>query len=438
MWKFVIPNPFSELPSREVNRLMEITLFPDCKDPPKIGDVTVLLTSGRLTRLDLRPFAVEAEQDSTVKPMRTSSIITLRNLASNSKKFIFGFVRNIISWNPYLEEFYSYIHPGFDVFKECQNLRILRIYSSFSSFLVNNVSIDLSVLSSLRNLEVLHFPNVDTGTIANVLEICPKLISIGQNDSLESLEEIAQKRQKDSLLNFDDGRHFQLQRCVWGNDSWLDTHERCLYKSRFCDNMRFAVALCPLVQELIFYVHTKDAMKMLKFLKHLTFLRIDFHNCEDDFLPDFVALLLEIGPQLKHLSVLGIHHRYPVDVIFDCCPHLHSLQIYGSPFVKNSSEASGNLPLRRLKLQSLYGPNDKESLLFLLSNCKLLEELFLCEVGFFDDALLSEIFKRNPFTELRVSCIEYCNLTKRGYQMCIENAASIETVLIIWDRKVSI
>ncbi|GBN45770.1 hypothetical protein AVEN_104005-1 [Araneus ventricosus] len=430
-WKFCTTNPFSKLPSHDVNRLAQITLLNDSEDPPKFGDFSPILTSGRLTQLDLRPFYPDAEYDFIVKAIQKGHIISLQNRASKAEKVIFHLVRNAISWNPYLEELHLGIDPGFDVIRKCQNLRILRMYCSFSSLLDKNVPIDLSALSSLRNLEVLYIPDMDIETIANVLETCPKLISIGLNDSLDSLEEIAQRRQKNSLSGFDVGGHFQLRRCAWGDRSLLDPHERCLNKSRLFCRMRFAVALCPLVQELIFYVHAKNAMGPLKFLKHLTFLSIDFSTCKEDFLRNFVVLLLDLGKQLKHLSIIGLH-RYPVDIICFCCPHLQSLEIYGYPFVKDSTEDPGNLPLKRLRLQSLYASDDKESLLYLLSNCKLLEELFLCEVGSFDDVLLSEIFQRNPFTELKVSCIEYCSLTREGYKMFIEKAASIETV-IIWD-----
>ncbi|GBN70209.1 hypothetical protein AVEN_231709-1 [Araneus ventricosus] len=123
------------------------------------------------------------------------------------------------------------------------------------------------------------------------------------------------------------------------------------------------------------HVHQDCEYNALRFLKQLTLLRIHFLNCKGDSVPDFVALLQEIEPQLKHLSVIGFQHRYPVDVICDCCPQSQSLEIAGFTFLKNSSEASSNLPLKRLKLWS-NPPFNIESILFLFSNCKYLEELF--------------------------------------------------------------
>ncbi|GBM54643.1 hypothetical protein AVEN_214617-1 [Araneus ventricosus] len=435
-WKFCITNPFSEFPTQDVNKLIEMTLlYLGEEDFPKIGDIILLLISGRLIRLDLDPFRPEREQDLIPKVTQTrASCISMRKFASHSKDlFIFHLVRNITSGNPYLEEFHSPFHPGFDVFRNNQNLRILKLYDSCSTALrIANFPVDFSVLSSLRNLEVLHLPYMDTETIANILEICPKLISIGVTDSLDTMAEIHQRRLQNPSLNCAVGAHFQLRRCVWGKDGRRENPQE---RIRFCDKMRFAVTLCPLVQELIFYVHAKEAMKELRFLKQLALLRIDFDGYEGDFVREFVASLQEIGPQLKHLSIIWKepyeeNDGVPVDVICDCCPRLESLEIDQFIFEPRfSSGASRNLPFKRLTLRNLW-ERDHESLLLLLSNCKHLEELFLHEVECFGDALLSQIFQRNPFTELKVVFAECCSLTREGYQMFMEKASSIEAVLI--------
>ncbi|GBM09720.1 hypothetical protein AVEN_113294-1, partial [Araneus ventricosus] len=225
--------------------------------------------------------------------------------------------------------------------------------------------------------------------------------------------------------------HFQLRRCVWGkvlcNKDPQESHD---YKSSFSGKLRSAVNFCPLLQELIIHVHQKDGYETLRFLKQLTLLKIDFRECEGEFVPDFFALLQKVGPQLKHLCVIS-KRPLPVDDICESCAHLQNLQIIGSTFVKNSSEASKNLLLKTLKLCALYEEEDKESLLFLLSNCQHLEELFLHYFQSFDDALLNQIFERNPLTELKVSCIVYCGLTREGYEMFIKKACSIEKVLIV-------
>ncbi|GBL88162.1 hypothetical protein AVEN_117762-1 [Araneus ventricosus] len=294
------------------------------------------------------------------------------------------------------------IYPGFDVIRKCQNLRILRLY--FLS------KIDLSVLAYLRNLEVLHVPYMDTDVIADVLDICPNLISIGLNDSLDSMEEIVQRRLENSFFDIDDDSQLKLRRCVWGKRFMIkDTHGNPVYKSSFCDRLTFPVNLCPLVQELIIQVHQKDGYKALRFLKQLTLQRINFWSLKDDFVSDFVALLQEIGPQLKHLFIKFRLISY-VTVAFICRA---SNQIDGFTFVENSSESSGNLSLKRLRLSS--DGDIKEGLLFLVSNCKHLEELFLYGFESFDDTLFNQIFERNPFPALKVICIEDCCGAREGY-----------------------
>ncbi|GBN06884.1 hypothetical protein AVEN_33981-1 [Araneus ventricosus] len=415
MWKSCISNPFSDLPTKAVNELMDIS--DDEKDYSKIGDVLLLLTSGRLTRLDLRPFDPKAEQDLIVSAIQKTVRICLRNLASNSEELIFHFVRNIITWNPYLEEFHSEVHPGFEVFLKCPNLRVLKIYDSFEEFPVNKAPIDLSVLSSLRNLEP------------------------GRNCS-KTAEEF-----------FVVDRHFQLRKCVWGRKFRRRNHnKRQEYNSSFRDKVISDVNLCPLVQELIIYVYQKDGYEGLRCLKQLTLLRIHFKNFPGDFLPDFVALLQEIGPQLKHLSVFGKEEPsrrndgVPVDVICDCCPDLQSLEIWSSIFMKDSSKSSCDLALKRLTLHVVQPDvdeeihdeeihNEEESLLFLLTNSKHLEELYLDSAESLDDTLLNQIFKKNPFTQLKVICTEESSVTWKGFQMLLEKPASVETVLIVADRQ---
>ncbi|GBO15941.1 hypothetical protein AVEN_117608-1 [Araneus ventricosus] len=105
MWNFYFQNnPFSELPTLVVHNLMDSTQSSG-QDPPKIGDVLVLLTSGRFRHLDLCSFQVEEDWDSIA-----------HRIGFNS------FLYNIISWKPYLEEFYLDILPDFEVFRKCQNL----------------------------------------------------------------------------------------------------------------------------------------------------------------------------------------------------------------------------------------------------------------------------------------------------------------------------
>ncbi|GBO00277.1 hypothetical protein AVEN_37785-1 [Araneus ventricosus] len=157
MWKSCTTNPFSDLPTVLVEELMELTQSHDEHDPPKFFDVMLLLTSGRLTRLNLCPFDLEKELDSSLKKFGRgcSSPLVLRSLYDDM-------IRGIMSSNPLLEEVHLKIQSNFEVFRNCQKLRILRIYNRPKIFPVDliglfhaNFPIDLSVLSTLTDLEVL-------------------------------------------------------------------------------------------------------------------------------------------------------------------------------------------------------------------------------------------------------------------------------------------
>ncbi|GBO32925.1 hypothetical protein AVEN_209696-1 [Araneus ventricosus] len=158
MWKSCTPNPFSDLPTVLVDELMKLTLSYDDGGPSKISDVMLLLISGRLTCLNLCPFDLENEFDLSLKKIGRgcSSPRILRSLTEDM-------ICSIISLNPLLEEVHLKIRTDFEVFRKCQKLRILRFYNRpkifpfdfFSCYNHADIPIDLSVLSSLRDLETI-------------------------------------------------------------------------------------------------------------------------------------------------------------------------------------------------------------------------------------------------------------------------------------------
>ncbi|CAL1295337.1 unnamed protein product [Larinioides sclopetarius] len=426
LWNSCNQNPFSNLPTRIVNELMKFVLSHHEANPPKIRDVTPLLTSGKLTYFNLCPFDLKAEHEFLMRILCTKGCISSRNLDSYSEKLVaFYYIRKIVSGIPNLEELHLNIQPDFDIFRKCENLRILRFYTPSRMLTIDYFFVDLSVLSSLRNLEVLYIPDMDADTIVKVLDLCPKLISLGLVDSLNSMKIFFHTLlPKKSLPNFDSDNHFQLRRCVWGD---MSPYKSRKYRSKFSLKVKYAVTLCPLVEELIIRVPHKDALEALRELKHLILLRIDFRGCKHDFVPNFLALLQDMGPQLQHLSV-RCFRPVPVDIICDSCPNLQSLEIEGLTFVENPAKGSRNLCLKRLRLLTFSEKEDKDSFLFLLANCKRLEELYLDYVFFLDDALLNEIFKMNPLKNLKVSCIDNSRLTWEGIRMFKIKIASIQTV----------
>ncbi|GBL72762.1 hypothetical protein AVEN_242424-1, partial [Araneus ventricosus] len=217
-WKSCTPNPFSNLPTVLVDGLMKLTQSHDEDDPPEISDVILLLTSGRLTCLNLCPFDLEVEIDLILRKKNGRGCSSSQNLCSLSEDLVY----KMISWNPHLKELHLKIRPNIEVFRKCRKLRILRFYNQLEKFPFHNLRkfhsdfpIDLSVLSCLRDLEVLYVPDMDTDTIVKVLDISPKIISLGLVDSLDAMEEIFLRPLTESSLNFDADSHFQLRRCVW-------------------------------------------------------------------------------------------------------------------------------------------------------------------------------------------------------------------------------
>ncbi|GBO30270.1 hypothetical protein AVEN_198883-1 [Araneus ventricosus] len=430
-WKSCTPNPFSDLPTVLVDELMELAQSHHEGGPSKLSDVMLLLKSGRLTCLNLCPFDLEKEFDLSLKKIGRgcSSPRILRSLSEDM-------ICSIISLNPLLEEVHLNIRTDFEVFRKCHNLRIMRFYNrpkifpfDFFSCYNHAMPIDLSVLSSLRDLEVLFVPGMDTYTIVKVLGICPKLISLGFVDSLDAMEEIFNRLLIESSLNFDVDSHFQLRRCVWGSNVNFLSKRSPPKNCRFSFQVRCAVAFCPLVEELIFHTHHKEALRELKNLQRLTLLRIHFRDCNEDFIPEFIDLLQGIGQHLKHLSV-HCSAPFPVYVICDRCPQLQSLEIDGPSFVMNSSEASSYFPLKRLRLKTRDKEEDKKSFQFLLSSCKSLEELFVEHARFLDDSLLLQIFQLNPLTNLKVIGIYDSCLTWEAFQMFMKKVVSIEIICI--------
>ncbi|GBN44014.1 hypothetical protein AVEN_197597-1 [Araneus ventricosus] len=428
-WKTCSTNPFSNVPSGIIDDLMlcltkrRVNLGEIYLRRVRLSDFSLLLTSGKLTHLRLNPFEFKKEYDLFLKIMRTNCckevrILTLylpANVASNP------LMETLISLCPKLEEFNSnIILPNFEVLKNCEGLRILRFRRSFDS---HHSSADCSALALLGNLEFVSFVDMDSDIAFKVLQHCKKLISIGNNDSLNALKKIYDlKKYSSSTTDICD--HFQLRKCVWVTNMASNSRESDKEISAFSEKVKIAVSLCPLVADLVICVYQGESVKELKKLKKLTILKIDFLYCVDDYLPNFFDLLHEIGPQLKFLFVLCAH-TISVDIICEYCPNLLILDIHGDATVSNPVLTNHCLLLNKLRVTSA----DRESLLFLLSNCKRLEELIMQKVLCLDDCLLDLVLKVNPLAELTEISISQSSLSKEGFRALLQKAHSLQKVL---------
>ncbi|GBM59512.1 hypothetical protein AVEN_70485-1 [Araneus ventricosus] len=420
MWATCSPNPFSDLPSRIVDDVMENTTA-GCKE---VSSLLLLVESGKLTRLSIVfPLALEKEYDLFQKTMRTNCCKALRSLTlylSHNPSSI-NLIETLISLCPNLEEFASNIFPNFEVFKNCKELRIIRFDMFAGAHDLQSLPVDYSALTSIRNLEViLSIPDMTSDMVAKALESCPQLVSLGYVDSLGGLKKIRESYlNKYSSSRKDICGHFQLRGCAWTPNFKKHTIE----KSTFSEELRNAVSLCPLVEELVVSGYHGCSFLELKNLKRLALLRIDFCGCSNGCLQDFVELLHEIGPQLKYLSVVS-EFILPVDIICDCCPNLLSLEILGCATVTKTVQKNCNLSLKQLHIWQ----GDGDSVLFLLSNCKGLEELILGNAYRLNDDLLNQILKLNPLSELQEIVIWESRLSREGFRMLLQKLTSLQRV----------
>ncbi|XP_055925405.1 uncharacterized protein LOC129957208 [Argiope bruennichi] len=438
MWKTCPSNPFSYLPNHMVDDLMTITQAHFKIDPPTVADMFLPLTSGKITLLDLTPFNLTRERDVCVNVMRANSFMSVQVLIWYSQdSSSMSLVQVFICLCPNLEEFYSILRPNFKIFRMCEKLRILKFCPTrgmLRSDCALGFPVDYNELSSMKNLEVLYLPNASASRVAKVLQHCPQLISLGLVDSLDGLVKIHEDRLEKDLGHLG---HFRLRRCVWGKnieDKLLEFRKKLyvpegfhtfvsMYRLQYPEKVAAAVSLCPLVEELVICTINSDSLKELKKLKNLTLLSINFRYCDDDYLPNFTELLKVIGHQLQHLSVI-CSSPLPVDIIYNHCPILETLDIDGYVTKSKPVPISLNVFLKRLRITA----GDAKSLRLFLSNCKCLEEISLNDVLSLDDNLLFQILALNPMRELKVLGILNSSLSRKGFQMILEKGICLERV----------
>ncbi|XP_055925382.1 uncharacterized protein LOC129957200 isoform X2 [Argiope bruennichi] len=430
IWISCPVNPFLSLPSKIIDDVMESGDF------RKISEIFLLLTSGSLTRLDFCGYNLEDERDLFQEVIERNGFKTLRHLSlfswrSETTPLINAAIRSCSK----LEEFHSWQFLDFDIFRNCKELRVLKFHVSLQRIIYAGGCLDLSSLSSLRNLQVFDSFERNGDVVAAVLQHCPYLISVGCNDSLNTLEEIqAGAEQKYETDNTTKSAHFQLKMCRWGkNKDKLFTilADYCFsYKSCFPEKVRTAVSLCPFVEKLIIYVSHKDSLESLRHLKHLTHLKISFWECDGNYKADFFSLLQVIGGKLKHLT-FNDKNRIQVDVICDLCPRLESLELGRFATLSGPVKPQSMLFLKKLYIMG----SDQNAFRFLLSSCKALQELTIDNALCLEDSLLIEVLKLNPLERLRISDIKECHLSEKGIQLFLESAVSLEEVNISAPRQ---
>ncbi|CAL1292068.1 unnamed protein product, partial [Larinioides sclopetarius] len=333
-WNGCAKNPFSSLPVKTADTLMEFLL--SVPTFMRTRDMRLVLQSGQLSKLDLSTLLLDEENNLLLKWMTEDVCNNLRILSVLHPlcgESGVSVVTGILQRCHYLEEFHSKLVIDLSALRNCHQLKKLRLHLQVP---FNNVTEDLYLkivdfFRSKPNLEEFAFCNIKDDSSAykaraEILVNCPKLVSVGFVDSLEALHHI--RKIRGAYMKFN------LKRCLWGLDeSNVPTTERLAksssYSKKYPDMIQSAVHMCPTVETLVLNVYHEGALEHLIHLKHLRSLSLKFnYNCADNA-TTLLFLLRRIGPLLEHLS-LDMEDAIPAELIREHCFNLKSLQIHGS------------------------------------------------------------------------------------------------------------
>ncbi|GIY21782.1 uncharacterized protein CDAR_291551 [Caerostris darwini] len=440
-------NPFCPLPCGVYHDLVDYTLSLPCHEVPEISKLCLLLINFRLHRLDLSCFEVskgcateaqEREREKCGSLIRHLSRYTFPNLQAIIVPLAFCYTSDelgdLIRGCPNLRAVHSATYFDLSSIENGRRLRIVRIHSTFyeiTDFLEKRAY----CLIHLEDLNVLAVCDPEPclqiyKNVANILIHCRNILSVGMADSSKAIDYIINER---SHADLDFPFAFRLRRCFWGYsyDSQLEISEESFkYSSNYTNIIQTAATACPLVEELVMQVFQKENLQSLVLLTRLTLLSIDFSQCHDNYLPEFLSLLSEIGYRLKHLSIEG-NVRFPVNVICNYCVNLESLKIKGLSSITDPAEPCvGIQNLKRFSVNSV----DQDCFDFVLKNCRNVMELFLGRVLYLDDKQLYSILKKNTLSRLELLSISVCNLTEHGLNLLVKNARNLKDFYLGFPR----
>ncbi|KAF8781478.1 uncharacterized protein LOC129963946 [Argiope bruennichi] len=415
-------NPFSWLAPVILDDLLRYFLFLPHRERPRIADLRLLFTSGRLRHMNLSVFKIDEDQDLLLTLLTEKSCKLLKSITV-PKSIKSDIIEGILLLSPNLELIHSAVKFNLQILENNKKLRILKLHLStrvVSELFSQNKA---DVLHSLPNLQSLSFCEQSDyfsswKEIASILKNCPHLVSIGYADSSMAIQEM----QRTNL-------QLNMRRCLWGSKFWnLNWNLKSLLlplgKEVLPHIIKKAVSSCKLVEELFMVVSHGDCLQYLAELKKLILLSVSFTNTSVDCMPIFISLLNDIGHQLKHVFIQHIE-RTAVDILLIKCPNLISLRINGPVFVSDTTtRIPSSILLKRLRLSI----TDDKTLLFLLPRCLYLRELYLDFAPNLNDDLLFRIFNQNSFLQLQIASICDCKLSSRGLRLFLKAAISLKKV----------
>ncbi|GIY50322.1 uncharacterized protein CDAR_180071 [Caerostris darwini] len=426
-WSEETENPFSRLPSRIVELLVEV-----CGTSQKFSEFSyfrMLLSSGKLRKLKLCFPVIFTDKCMVLPQMLTEKgclNINVLELDRNFNNDESEWLESLLEKLPLLESLSVRTIFNPQALKNCRGLKSVKIIQTLwdtkkSDNFLSEAADTLSHLKDLEEFDVFQRRTkfFDFLQVIKLLNNHPKLASLRFTDSSRAAHIIYVNNTVKTLPKYG------LRKCSWTSSTGSFEGITLLYNS-FLRRIRNSVFLFPLVEELEISVLREDCFEYLKDLEHLRCLKIEFdiHTAYQQNL----SFLSDIGQQLSHLSIVS-HRRVPVNAISKYCSNLEYLKIKGNATLFDSIESSNNFgKLKRLEI----GLIDEQSLLYVFQNVENLKELQFSKAAFLDDQRLLEILSRNPlaFYHLDKVFVRDCMLSKEGFRIFLERAVNLTMACI--------
>ncbi|GIY09185.1 uncharacterized protein CEXT_451241 [Caerostris extrusa] len=420
-WREEKDNPFSRLPSKIVELLVEV-----CGTSQKIRKFSyfrMLLSSGKLRQLKICFPVIFIDTCMVLPQMLTEKgcmNITVLELDRNFKNYRSEWLEKLLQKLPLLESLSVQTLFNPLALKDCKRLKsvkVIRIFN-YDNFLSEAVD-TLSHMEDLEEFDILLY-TTESSIFLNVVKMLKnhkKLTSLRFTDSSRAAHHIMTNNTGDELPKYG------LRKCSWTYDTSSFEKRNKIYIS-FLERVSSSVLLFPLVEELEILVLSEDCFEYLKELKHLRSLKLNF-NRHSTYQSDF-SFLSGIGQQLRHLCIISFK-EIPVNAISRYCFNLEYLECSATICDSIKSSYSFRM-LKRLEI-SLTNAN---SLLYVFQNVRNLKELQFHNAAVFDDLRLQEILNRDSlaFNHLDKVFVRDCMLSREGIRIFLEHAVNLTTVYI--------
>ncbi|GIX88010.1 uncharacterized protein CEXT_5661 [Caerostris extrusa] len=423
-WSGEKENPFSRLPSRIVELLVEG--FGTSQKIRKFSYFRMLLSSGKLRILKLC-FSVTFIDTCVVLPqmltekgcIKLTELELDRNFQNDDCEWLENLLQNLL----FLESISVRTLFNPQALRNCKRLKKVKIIPMFfiteKSDFLSEAADTLSHLEYLEEFDIFKYTEKGLNflKVVKLLNNHDKLTSLRFTDSSRAAHHIK--------ANNTGNTKYGLRKCSWITDKscFQDTTP---LKPLFLQRIRSSVLLFPLVEELEISVLCEECFEYLKKLKQLKSLKMKFF-IELTYQADF-SFLSGIGQQLRHLCIVS-RQWVPVNAISKYCFNLEYLKITGNVNVCDSMKSSYSF--RKLKRLEIHFINE-DSLLYIFQNVRNLKELHFYNAAVWDDQKLLEILNGNPlaFNHLDKVFVRDCMLSREGLRIFLEHAVNLTIAYI--------